>query len=73
MIVRELSKELLEASSEYPVVTVLGPRQSGKTTLVRMCFPEKPYASLEDPDTRLRAEEIKLTPSMGVKEPKYLF
>ncbi|MFO7965569.1 MAG: ATP-binding protein [Desulfobacterales bacterium] len=38
------------------MVTVLGPRQSGKTTLVRMVCPGKPYFSLEDPDTRMAAE-----------------
>jgi hypothetical protein len=38
-----------------PVVTVTGPRQSGKTTLVRAAFPELPYLSLEAPDTRERA------------------
>ena len=57
MIQRVISKELRAAASEYPVVTVLGPRQSGKTTLVRAVFPEKPYVSLEEPDTRLAAEE----------------
>jgi predicted AAA+ superfamily ATPase len=36
----------------YPVVTVIGPRQSGKTTLVRALFPDKPYVSLENPDER---------------------
>jgi hypothetical protein len=36
----------------YPVVAITGPRQSGKTTLVRACFPRKPYVSLEDPDQR---------------------
>jgi predicted AAA+ superfamily ATPase len=55
MIRRELKKELLEASSEYPVVTLFGPRQAGKTTLVRTEFPKKPYWSLEDPDVRTRA------------------
>jgi predicted AAA+ superfamily ATPase len=34
------------------VVTVTGPRQSGKTTLVRQQFPHKPYVNLEDPDVR---------------------
>ena len=38
------------------MVTVLGPRQSGKTTLARMTFPDKPYFSLEDPDVRFAAE-----------------
>ena len=56
MITRQITKELLQSASEYPVVTVLGPRQSGKTTLVRMTFPEKAYFSMEDPDTRMAAE-----------------
>jgi hypothetical protein len=39
----------------YPVVSVVGPRQSGKTTLVRGVFPDKPYISLENPDIRAYA------------------
>ncbi|MBC2715208.1 MAG: ATP-binding protein [Desulfobacteraceae bacterium] len=42
MISRTLEKKLLELSDYYPVVVVTGPRQSGKTTLCRMAFPEKP-------------------------------
>ncbi len=56
MIQREIATELLESAGEYPVVTVFGPRQSGKTTLAQMTFPEKPYYSLEDPDLRLAAD-----------------
>lgn len=56
MITRDLSKELILSAGEYPVVTLLGPRQSGKTTLAKMTFPGKPYVSLEDPDVRLAAE-----------------
>jgi uncharacterized protein len=56
MIKRDLAAELTAAAREYPVVTVLGPRQSGKTTLARMTFPKAPYFSLEDPDVRLAAE-----------------
>ena len=56
MIKREITSELLEASGEYPVVTIFGPRQSGKTTLVQMTFPDKLYYSLEDPDVRMAAE-----------------
>jgi predicted AAA+ superfamily ATPase len=55
MVKREISKELKAASREFPVVTVFGPRQSGKTTLVRMTYPEKPYYSFEEPDIRLAA------------------
>lgn len=38
------------------MVTILGPRQSGKTTLTRMTYPDKPYFSMEDPDVRMAAE-----------------
>jgi predicted AAA+ superfamily ATPase len=56
MITRDISNELLRCAEEYPVVTILGPRQSGKTTLARMTFPDKQYFSLEDLDVRLAAE-----------------
>ncbi|NOZ86417.1 MAG: AAA family ATPase, partial [Deltaproteobacteria bacterium] len=55
MIVRQMTQELKDAAREYPVVTVFGSRQSGKTTLVRMTFPEKAYYSLEAPDVRAAA------------------
>src|ERR1700688_607236 len=44
---RSLTPELEALALGYPVVTVLGPRQSGKTTLVKLTFPHKPYANLE--------------------------
>jgi hypothetical protein len=56
MITRDITEELVRSAGEYPVVTILGPRQSGKTTLAQMTFPEKPYFSLEDPDVRVAAE-----------------
>lgn len=56
MITRDITTELMAAAGEYPVVTVFGPRQSGKTTLARMSFARKPYYSLEDPDVRMAAE-----------------
>lgn len=56
MIQRAIMKELMESAREYPVVTIFGPRQSGKTTLVRMAFPDKAYVSMEDPDVRAAAE-----------------
>jgi len=56
MIIRDITEELVRSAGEYPVVTILGPRQSGKTTLAQMTFPEKPYLSLEDPDVRVAAE-----------------
>lgn len=57
MIEREMKRTLLKAAKEYPVVLVHGPRQSGKTTLCKESFPQKPYVSLENPDVRLRAKE----------------
>ena len=51
-IERELSAELLESSREMPLVAILGPRQSGKSTLAKLSFPEKEYISLEDIDAR---------------------
>lgn len=57
MIQRTMTNELLAAAQEYPVVTVFGPRQSGKTTLVQAVFPQKAYCSLEDPDRRLMAQK----------------
>lgn len=56
MIERDITNELRLSAAEYPVVTILGPRQSGKTTLARMSFPGKPWVSLEDPDVRMAAE-----------------
>lgn len=55
MIPRNLSNKLLESASWYPVVTVTGPRQSGKTTLCQATFPEKAYISLEPLDVRSSA------------------
>ncbi|NTW57529.1 MAG: AAA family ATPase, partial [Chlorobiaceae bacterium] len=52
MISRHLETTLIARSVDYPVVTLTGPRQSGKTTLCRSAFPEKPYSNLERPDTR---------------------
>lgn len=52
MIKRELSQALKEAAGLFPVVAVLGPRQSGKTTLVQTTFTAHKYVSLEDLDIR---------------------
>jgi len=55
-IPRILQNDLIRLSKQYPVVTLTGPRQSGKTTIVKNIFPKKPYISLEDPDSRLIAD-----------------
>lgn len=52
MIRREIENSVKRYAREYPVVTITGPRQSGKTTLCKMVFTEMPYASLEDPEER---------------------
>ena len=52
MIQRTLEGRVLELARRFPIVTITGPRQSGKTTLCQMAFPEKPYVSLEALDTR---------------------
>jgi predicted AAA+ superfamily ATPase len=52
MIKREITKELLMQLKEYPIVTVIGPRQAGKTTLVRKLLLDYSYVSLENPDNR---------------------
>lgn len=51
-IPREIESHLLRLSTMYPIVTVTGPRQSGKTTLVRKLFPNFDYINLEIPDVR---------------------
>jgi predicted AAA+ superfamily ATPase len=57
VIERLLQARLLELATRYPVLTLTGPRQSGKTTLSRMAFPQLPYASLENPAQRELAHD----------------
>jgi predicted AAA+ superfamily ATPase len=57
MIERNIAPLLKLLASQYPVVTLTGPRQSGKTTLAKSQFPDKPYVTLEDPDTRRYATD----------------
>ena len=56
MIKRNIQQELAKLAQEYKVVTITGPRQSGKTTLARMQFPDYTYVNLEEPETRQLAE-----------------
>ena len=57
MIPRTAEQLVHELLSGFPIVTVTGPRQSGKTTLVRAVLGERPYLSLEDPDIRALATD----------------
>jgi len=57
MYKRSILTEIRALAKEFRVITVLGPRQAGKTTLCRLAFPNHQYVSLEDPDTRLYASE----------------
>lgn len=56
-IPRHLAAVLRPAAAKFPVVSVTGPRQSGKTTLLRRHFPDYAYVSLEDPRERAEALE----------------
>lgn len=56
MIPRSAEKTLVSLAEGYPVVAVTGPRQSGKTTLVRHVFGARRYATLEDLETREYAQ-----------------
>lgn len=55
MIARQLAESIKEAAAQFPVITIVGPRQSGKTTLVQSIFPNHKYVSLEDLDRRALA------------------
>lgn len=52
---RMMEEELRQLAREFPVVSIYGPRQSGKTTLARTSFPGKPWVLLEDPDVNVLA------------------
>ncbi|MBF0378856.1 MAG: ATP-binding protein [Desulfamplus sp.] len=72
-IPRTLENHIKLMASKFPVITLTGPRQSGKSTLIRHAFPEKPYISCEDPDIRLFAMQdprgfLKTYPSAIIDE-----
>jgi predicted AAA+ superfamily ATPase len=57
MITRIAEQTIRTLMRGFPIVTITGPRQSGKTTLSKMVFIDRPYVSLEDPDLRQAAHE----------------
>lgn len=57
MLTRSIAPTLLRLAASFPVLAITGPRQSGKTTLARAQFADKPYVSLEDPIERAFANE----------------
>ncbi len=57
MILRDATSELKNLANQFKAVSITGPRQSGKTTLVKNVFKNKAYISLENPDTRSFALE----------------
>lgn len=57
MIQRELAGKIRELTAKFPIVTLTGPRQSGKSTLLRHMFPDYKYVSLEDLDARAFADD----------------
>ena len=56
-IPRQIKRVARKRLEGYPAIVVTGPRQSGKTTLARILSPDRPYFSLEEPDTRAFAVE----------------
>jgi uncharacterized protein len=54
---RQMKKEIENIRHKSPMITILGPRQAGKTTLAKEAFPEKPYVNFEKLDLRLQALE----------------
>ena len=55
MIIRDIESTISNLLKGFPIVTITGPRQSGKTTVAQVVFSNKPYISLEDPDARRMA------------------
>ena len=57
MIPRQITTSLKRSLTQFPIVSLTGPRQSGKTTLLRNEFPDYSYVLLEDPDVRAFAQD----------------
>lgn len=57
IIQREIQKHLANLATQFPAVAIMGPRQSGKTTLAKETFPHYAYVTLEDIDRKLAAKD----------------
>ena len=57
MIDRDITEKLLSLGRKFPIVTLTGPRQSGKSTLLKSVLTDYNYVSMEDPDNRLFATD----------------
>ena len=57
MIPRTLTQTTQQYLSWFPIISITGPRQSGKSTLLRNTFPNYEYVNLENPNTRTIAQE----------------
>lgn len=57
MIARQISASIKKLLPKYPIIAVTGPRQSGKTTLLKNILPDYRYVSLENPDNRAFATD----------------
>jgi predicted AAA+ superfamily ATPase len=57
MVARQIADPIRRLLTQFPIISVTGPRQSGKTTLLRRMFPDYRYVNFEDPDSRLFFEQ----------------
>lgn len=55
MLIRNFQPIITEMATKMPIISITGPRQSGKTTLSKLCFPDYEYVNLENPDSLERA------------------
>ncbi len=68
MFERHLAAAIDDIRTSYRAISLVGPRQAGKTTLAKMCFPSHRYISVEDPDIRLRSTEDPRGFLSGIRE-----
>lgn len=67
MVKREIIEKIKLMAKKMPVISITGPRQSGKTTVAKMCFPEYDYVNLENPDV---FEDAKTDPRLFLSRHK---